>query len=96
MWYDCYGELSALGWNLTEKKDYAARVEWLGIGIYGNKKSAPRVEASELSRALTKVIGGGDEAVRFRAAAKSLAEDTRNYSGQVMACDKIMELARTK
>ncbi|PBK62377.1 UDP-Glycosyltransferase/glycogen phosphorylase [Armillaria solidipes] len=81
MWYDCY--------------DYAARIEWLGIGIYGNKKSAPRVEASELSRALIKVIGGGDEAARFRAAAKSLAEDTRNYSGQVMACDKIMELART-
>ncbi|KAK0196224.1 putative UDP-glucoronosyl and UDP-glucosyl transferase [Armillaria mellea] len=82
MWYDCY--------------DYAARVEWLGIGIYGNKKSAPGVEASELSGALTRVIGGGDEAARFRATAKSLAEDIRNYTGQVMACDKIMELARTK
>lgn len=96
MWYDCYGELSASKWNLIERKDYAARVEWLGIGVYGNKKSAPGVEASELVRALIRIVGEGDEAARFRAAAKSLAEDTRKYSGQVMACDKIMELARMK
>ncbi|KAK0220219.1 hypothetical protein IW262DRAFT_1383384 [Armillaria fumosa] len=78
-WYDCY--------------EYAARIEWLGVGIHGNKSAGSGIEAVELGRALTRIVGDGDEAERFRAVAKELGEDTRRYSGRVMACDKLLEFA---
>ncbi|KAK0192760.1 hypothetical protein F5146DRAFT_1191689 [Armillaria mellea] len=62
-------------------------------GIHGNKNATPGIEAVELGHALTRIVGDGDEAVRFRAVAKELGEDTRRYSGRVIACDKILEFA---
>lgn len=74
------------------KKNYAARIEWLGIVIHGNKNVTSGIEAIELGRALIRIVGDGDEAVRFRAVAKELGEDTQRYSGRVIAYDKILEL----
>ena len=42
LWYDTY--------------DFAARVEHLGIGIRGNKRSAPRVDGEEFGAALSTII----------------------------------------
>jgi UDP:flavonoid glycosyltransferase YjiC (YdhE family) len=72
--------------------DFASRVEYLGIGVYGSRKSSPGVEAVELSGALMRVMGGGEEAARMEARAKELAEITRKVGGRVKACEKIVEI----
>lgn len=78
-WYDTY--------------EYANRAEWLGIGIYGNRRSAPTVEALELGRALTRIVGDGEEARRFRATAEALRERCIGYTGRVLAAEKVLEIA---
>jgi UDP:flavonoid glycosyltransferase YjiC (YdhE family) len=71
--------------------DFANRVEWLGIGVYGSRNSAPSVEAGELSRALLKVLGYID-AVLMRAKAKKLAAVSAVPGGRRKACEKIIEI----
>jgi hypothetical protein len=44
-WYDTY--------------DYAAKVEWLGVGVFGNKRCAPGIEGSEFAKALEKGLETG-------------------------------------
>ena len=77
-WYDTY--------------DYARRIEWMGVGIYGNRRVAPRVEAEEFGQALTRIVGTGTEAESFRTAAKALVGDCNKYRGRELACEKILEL----
>lgn len=72
--------------------EFANRVEYLGIGIYGSRASAPRVEAGELSRALMRVLDAGDEASRMKWKATQLAEISGRVGGRVKACEKIVEL----
>ncbi|XMA17233.1 hypothetical protein WAI453_010024 [Rhynchosporium graminicola] len=72
--------------------DFANKVEWLGIGVYGSKLSAPSVEAWELSRAFLKVLGDGEEASQMALRAKELAEISGSYGGRKRACGKIVEL----
>jgi len=81
MWHDTYG--------------YATRVEWLGVGINGNRSVAPGVDAAEFGQALTRIVGTGNEALSFRAAANALAEDCRRYEGRVLACEKVLEQSCT-
>lgn len=50
------------------------------------------MDAAEFGRALTRAVGNGEEAVRLRARAKALAEDSREYTGRVLAVDKVLEL----
>lgn len=72
--------------------DFANRVEWLGIGVYGSRSSAPSVEARELSRALLKVLGNNPEASRMREKAKELAAVSAIPGGRRKACEKIIEI----
>lgn len=72
--------------------DFANRVEYLGIGVYGSRKSSPRVESKELSTALMRVMGDGDEAERMKARAKELANITGKVGGRSKACEKIIEI----
>ncbi|TVY46445.1 Glycosyltransferase sdnJ [Lachnellula occidentalis] len=72
--------------------EFANRVEYLGIGIYGSRSAAPRIEAGELSRALSRVLGDGKEASSMRYKAKELAEISGRVGGRVKACEKIIEL----
>ena len=51
---------------------YASRVEFLNVGIFGNKSCAPGAEAEEFGKALVRVTG--HEAMVFRAAAKRLKD----------------------
>ncbi|KAJ3795868.1 hypothetical protein GGU11DRAFT_746674 [Lentinula aff. detonsa] len=79
VWYDTY--------------DYATRVEWLGIGLWGSHRSAPNAEASELAEALLRVAGPGEEAESFKRKAENLAENCRTrYTGRVRAADEILTL----
>jgi len=72
--------------------DCATRVEYLGIGVHGSRKSAPGIEAKEFSKALLHVLN--DEDIRSKAAAvKQICDKTE---GRVVAHDKIVEFASTK
>lgn len=51
------------------------------------------MDASELGKALMRAVGDGEEAIRMRARAKALAEENKQYTGRVLACDKVLELA---
>jgi len=72
--------------------DFANRVEYLGIGVYGSRNSSPPVEAEELSRALMRVMGDGKEAAAMRTKAMEFAEITGKVGGRVRACEKIIEI----
>lgn len=72
--------------------DFANRVEWLGIGVYGSRTAAPSVQAGELSRALLKVLGNDSEASSMRKKAKELAAVSAVPGGRRKACEKIIEI----
>lgn len=77
-WYDLY--------------DMAVRVEYLGIGIYGNKRVAPGIEAVEFGTAVARLVGAGKESGEFRARAKAVAEACRNAGGKRRVVDKLTEI----
>ena len=70
-------------------------MEYLGIGVYGSRSAAPRVERTELSAALTRVVGDGEEASTMRSKAKELGEIANKTGGRVKAVEKIEELLKT-
>jgi hypothetical protein len=72
--------------------DFANRVEWLGIGVHGSRRTAPSVKSGELSQALLKVLGDGPDASRMNEKARELAEVTGRIGGRKRACEKIIEL----
>lgn len=74
-WYDTY--------------DFAARAEFLGIGVYGNKSVAPGVEKEELARALKSSI---EESVKEKVG--RLKEICRSSGGRKGAADTIVGLVR--
>jgi UDP:flavonoid glycosyltransferase YjiC (YdhE family) len=76
--------------------EFANRVEYLGIGVYGSRTAAPRVDAWELSRALIKVLGDSDEAIMMNQKAKKLAVICGKVGGRVKACEKIIEILETR
>jgi hypothetical protein len=70
----------------------AARVEYLGIGVFANKKAAPRAETRELEAALVKVVE--DESIRKRA--DEVAEVCRTRGeGRVVAHDCIVQMVES-
>jgi UDP:flavonoid glycosyltransferase YjiC (YdhE family) len=72
--------------------DFANRVEYLEIGVFGSRNHCPRVEANELSKALMRVMGDGKEATTMKLQAKELASIAGKVGGRVKACEKIIEL----
>jgi 2-acylglycerol O-acyltransferase 1 len=75
-WQDCY--------------ENAARAEWLGIGVYGNKTRAPNISAKELSKALLKVMNNKsykDKSVEF-------SRLCHTKGGRVTGAEKIVEIAQ--
>jgi hypothetical protein len=76
--------------------EFAARVEYLGIGIYGsrNSKSAPKANGIEFGGALIALNDEENENSRLiRERAKKLAEVCNAYGGRVKAANKILEFA---
>lgn len=78
VWFDTY--------------DYARRAEFLNIGIFGNTTSAPEVCAEEFGRALVRVTGDSEEAVKFRTTAKHLKDICRTKgNGRELASMAILK-----
>ena len=77
-WYDLY--------------DMAVRAEYRGIGIYGNKKVAPDIEAVEFGAAIGRLIKPGEECEGFRMRAKDVAAACRKAGGKRTAVDKLIEI----
>jgi UDP:flavonoid glycosyltransferase YjiC (YdhE family) len=71
--------------------DYARRVEYLGIGVWGSKGSAPKLDEEECGKALIAVLL--DEEMRKKA--KDFGEFIRSkYRGREEAADRILELTK--
>jgi hypothetical protein len=77
-WYDLY--------------DMAARAEYRGIGIYGNKNVAPDIEPAELGAAIARLVQPGKESEGFRTRAKVVSEACRKAGGKRRAVDKLIEI----
>lgn len=73
----------------------ATLVEWLGIGVWGNRHSAPRFNSEELGAAFVGVCGGGSQALAMRVKAKELRDIYRKDPGRSAAAREIAKLART-
>ncbi|KAE8451625.1 hypothetical protein EG329_003082 [Mollisiaceae sp. DMI_Dod_QoI] len=74
--------------------DYATRVEYLGIGIFGSSTSAPNWTSHELTTAFMRALDGGQESVRMRENARVLGELARKAGGRFRAAKEISKLAR--
>ncbi|KAL5361076.1 hypothetical protein BJX96DRAFT_175896 [Aspergillus floccosus] len=77
VWFDTY--------------DFAHRVEFLGIGVWGSRKTAPVGQGSELGEALNSVLVE-DEGASMREKAKALVSQLGHKEGRVVACEKILSL----
>ncbi|OQE09503.1 hypothetical protein PENVUL_c006G05881 [Penicillium vulpinum] len=67
--------------------DCPARVEWLGIGLHGSRKVAPKINGSELSSALLRVLK--DKEIQTRA--KAIGDLCETTEGRVVAHDHIVQ-----
>jgi UDP:flavonoid glycosyltransferase YjiC (YdhE family) len=83
-------------WNDTY--EFAARVEYFGIGVYGSKKSksAPGADGVELGEALLLVTGDSDEGKVMKEKARKLADVVNAYGGRSKAADTILEMCAGK
>jgi UDP:flavonoid glycosyltransferase YjiC (YdhE family) len=76
-WYDLY--------------DYAARAEYLGIGIYANKLVAPSVDAAEFGAALIEIVKPGSAYARKAQALKKICEE--KCGGRDAGARRLLEVA---
>ncbi|KAL4957557.1 diacylglycerol acyltransferase-domain-containing protein [Aspergillus filifer] len=74
-WQDCY--------------ENAARAEWLGIGVYGNKSRAPDISGKELSKGLIKVMGNKS----YLEKAAKMQKLCLKKEGRLEAAERIADLA---
>ena len=75
--------------------DMAARVEYVGIGIYGNRSVAPGIDATEFGAAVSRLLAPG-EAEKFARKAKEVGEACKMAPGKKGLVAKILELAEDK
>lgn len=80
MWVDLY--------------DYATRVEWLGIGVWGNRISAPHWTAEEISAAFRIILGKEATATSIRERASELGMISKRDRGRFVAAREIAKQAR--
>jgi hypothetical protein len=66
----------------------------VGVGLYGNKSSAPGVNAVEFGQALSRVTDMGNEGLRMKEKALWIAERCRRAGGRKAAVDFILQVAR--
>lgn len=75
--------------------DYAARAEWLGIGIDANRNVGYPVEATELGLAMAIAVSyPGHFALSdsMRVRARELVESSRKHGGSGAAAEKVLEI----
>lgn len=80
MWFDTY--------------ENASRAEYSGVGIYGNKASAPGIDGVEFGAVLYRLLGSGKEAAAFKERARYVGEKCSAAGGTVAAADAILADAK--
>ena len=65
--------------------EYAARVEWLGIGLIGNRGVAPGVQGAQFGDALTRAV----QDAGMRTKARELGQACSRCEGRVVAAEEI-------
>ncbi|KFX94668.1 hypothetical protein O988_06165 [Pseudogymnoascus sp. VKM F-3808] len=78
MWVDLY--------------DFATRVEYLGIGLWPTKSSAPSWNATELGAAMVRIVEDSEESRAMRRRAEELKELCRKNQGRKVAAERILEM----
>jgi hypothetical protein len=78
MWVDLY--------------DFATRVEYLGIGLWPTKASAPSWNATELGAAMVRIVEDSEESRAMRRRAEELKELCRKNQGRKVAAKRILEM----
>ena len=78
LWFDTY--------------DYAQRAEYLGIGIYPNRRTAPHIRAKDFSEAISAVVGDSIGASRFGKRARELGCCCAKIEGREIATAKILDV----
>lgn len=81
-WYDTY--------------EMAVRAEYRAIGVYGNKKVAPDIEAVEFGEAVARLVRPGRDSEGFRARAKAAADACTAAGGKRAAVDRLMEIIQNE
>ncbi|KAI4847747.1 UDP-glucoronosyl and UDP-glucosyl transferase family protein [Aureobasidium sp. EXF-8845] len=71
--------------------DFAIRVEYLGIGVWGNRTAAPYAEGLELGRALIEVVDGDNSAAMLEKA-RQIAVPFQNRPGRHVAYEKVVHV----
>jgi len=71
--------------------DFAIRVEYLGIGVWGNRVAAPYAEGAELGGALVQVVDGSDSAAML-AKARQIAVPFQERPGRHVAYEKVVAI----
>ena len=69
------------------------RAEYVGVGIWGNRNSAPGLEAAELTAAFMTLLGNGTRADELRRKAREIGEICRRRPGRDWAADEVAALA---
>ncbi|RFU76259.1 glycosyltransferase family 1 [Trichoderma arundinaceum] len=72
--------------------NYAQTAEYLGVGIWPNKKTAPDWEATGLTEAVLEALTG-NKSMTMRQNAKALAHKGREYGGRNLAAQLVAEMA---
>jgi hypothetical protein len=71
---------------------YAQTAEYLGVGIWPNKKTAPDWEAVGLAEAFLEALSG-NKSVTMRQNAKAIALKGHEYGGRKLAAQLVAEMA---
>ncbi|UKZ76213.1 hypothetical protein TrVFT333_003910 [Trichoderma virens FT-333] len=71
---------------------YAQTAEYLGVGIWPNKKTAPDWEAAGLAEAFLEALSG-NKSVTMRQNAKAIALKGHEYGGRKLAAQLVAEMA---
>ena len=75
--------------------EFAVLAEYLGVGIYASKQTAPEWTVEELSSASLRVLDGGPDAVAMAAKAQELGMIAKKEEGRNCAAREIAKLAGT-
>ncbi|KAF3922903.1 hypothetical protein ABW20_dc0100476 [Dactylellina cionopaga] len=74
--------------------DMAARAEWLGVGVWASRRTAPDENAEELAAGMLAVLEDSSQAAEMKANCAKYANIAQASGGRKQAADKIGEYAR--
>lgn len=74
--------------------DMANRAEWLGVGVWANRRTAPDENAEELAAGILHILEDTPKAAEIRENCAKFATLSQAAGGRKLAADKIGEYAR--